>query len=111
MVLQVVVEINKVDQQSPNESNQEPCRRPLSLHLEHQVETESKSHRPSQTQNLDEILTVGKSDSVVENLPTLLKQNGARLVECSQKGDSNDRSGVFFNFSRAFCCLRTRRSS
>ncbi|ENN81961.1 hypothetical protein YQE_01672, partial [Dendroctonus ponderosae] len=116
----VVVEINKTDQKSPTDPL---CigpevihgpQRPLTLHFckngdsQKMAAEEPEAHKPEKKQqNLDEIVTLNKSDSEIEKLPTGFKQNGAQYVECHPNGEQ----GAFFSLRRAFCCLRTRRSS
>lgn len=130
-----MVEINKTDPKSPTEAKKLPPKesetstdqnpndpnvrkRPSTLHLckngtndenpaEEQAEKlEKTTQKP---QNLDEIVTMGKSDSELENIPATIKLNGAQHVEC-RPSDAEEHGG-FFSLSRAFCCLRTTRSS
>ncbi|CAG9766760.1 unnamed protein product [Ceutorhynchus assimilis] len=111
----VVVEINKTDNKSPTNTKErtltesEVPKRPSTLHLCKNGATDD-ADKEKHHQNLDEIIIMGKSDSEVENLSTIIKQNGAQHLDCRQTG-VGENHGAFFSLSRAFCCLRTRRSS
>lgn len=67
----------------------------------------TKFQTQKQPENLDEILTMPKSESD-RQLPTNLKQNGAQHLEGAQ---NEEHESVFFTLQRAFCCLQSRRCS
>lgn len=94
------MEINKSNLDS-RESATNNQTKELTLDLRTKFETQK------QPENLDEILTMPKSESD-RQLPTKLKQNGAQHLESAQ---NEEHKSVFFNLQRAFCCLQSRRCS
>lgn len=91
------MEINKSHLDS-TESATNNQRKELTLDLP----TKYQTQKPPE--NLDEILTMPKSESD-RQLPTNMKPNGAQHLESAQT------ESVFFTIQRAFCCLQSRRYS